>query len=805
MEAGMAAFDLTVITARDREQQWLFEQRLAALPWSAWTHDLMVVPDPPGPPPGSGGSTIFALCAALDRLGLSLDGGEGELERALAGRKVLVLHSGGPTLAEPLIASLGRAFAPASGDAAPLSTFEAVAESLGRLTSTSLGGVTLACGDVLYRASSPVTFPEADALVWACPALLPQASRHGVLLWESETGFARRALQKPDVSTLQALGFEEEAPLDTGVLHLAPRVVAALVVPFGSGKTAASAALAQRGVWQGLDLYRDLLPAMCSEREGPGAASPVIERLARFRLRVLCPEDGRFTHFGTSDEVLKLRRQDMPLAERGVSRSGDEPPPLLPAGDGEARARAEEICARLRADEDLAAASFCGDATVAERAAISVALQQIARRVEVQGDASPLLAARLWRACAGLEGETAPEQPLHGRAFAAIRRVLTPETPADVPAGWRYPVGARVTAEAPVRIDLAGGWTDTPPQAFEMGGRVLNVALTLDGRLPVRAAARILPEPVIHFSAVDLGVELQIASRAELGRWDDPSDPFALHKAALVECGLLATGCSDLREVLARWGGGLHLETEARVPKGSGLGTSSILGATVMGCLRELTGGDTSWQALFRDVLAVEQRITSGGGWQDQVGGLLPGIKLTETAAGFAQKPEVRQIECEPEILAEFERRLVLFYTGVPRLARNVLQRVVSRYLAREPGMRASLRRMSELAGETAEALQHGDFPAVGTALCESWELNQFLEPTASNAGVEAIIALVAGYCDGWKLAGAGGGGFLILLASSREAAEQVRAVLEAQPQGQLFKASVSRTGLLLQTPTLNL
>lgn len=49
------------------------------------------------------------------------------------------------------------------------------------------------------------------------------------------------------------------------------------------------------------------------------------------------------------------------------------------------------------------------------------------------------------------------------------------------------PEGASVTSRAAVRIDLAGGWTDTPPISYEAGGAVLNVAVTLAGEKPVQA------------------------------------------------------------------------------------------------------------------------------------------------------------------------------------------------------------------------------------------------------------------------------------------------------------------------------
>ena len=48
----------------------------------------------------------------------------------------------------------------------------------------------------------------------------------------------------------------------------------------------------------------------------------------------------------------------------------------------------------------------------------------------------------------------------------------------------------RTQVNLPVRIDLAGGWTDTPPYSLEKGGKVLNLAILLDGRAPISAQIR---------------------------------------------------------------------------------------------------------------------------------------------------------------------------------------------------------------------------------------------------------------------------------------------------------------------------
>jgi len=73
-------------------------------------------------------------------------------------------------------------------------------------------------------------------------------------------------------------------------------------------------------------------------------------------------------------------------------------------------------------------------------------------------------------------------------------------------------------------------------------------------------------------------------------------------------------------------------------------------------------------------VLYLEQLLTTGGGWQDQIGGLTGGIKLGVSAASLPLFVEYIDLEVEEDVIKAFNERLVLIYTGKTRLARNLLQ-----------------------------------------------------------------------------------------------------------------------------------
>jgi fucokinase len=359
-----------------------------------------------------------------------------------------------------------------------------------------------------------------------------------------------------------------------------------------------------------------------------------------------------------------------------------------------------------------------------------------------------------------------------------------------------------VLAEAPVRVDLAGGWSDTPPQALERGGRVLNVALELHGIRPIRTEVEIIPELRIELCCRETGLRTVIEEMDRLRAYTDPSDPFCLHKAALFEAGFFTERDRGIASRLRGLGGGVRICTESRVPKGSGLGTSSILGATLVAALGEIYGRSFAPADCSNRVLRLEQRLTTGGGWQDQVGALTPGFKIASTAPGLDQTPEVAEVNVSQNVIRELEARLVVFYTGVPRLARNVLQRVVSRYLMGEREVVEGLEEMPGLVSQLESALREGDLRKVGECLSRSWYLNKQIEPTASNSDIERLFTAIQPWVFGAKLAGAGGGGFLFALARDAQAVPRiVQALIDAgAPASGYHPARVAQQGLVVET-----
>lgn len=131
----------------------------------------------------------------------------------------------------------------------------------------------------------------------------------------------------------------------------------------------------------------------------------------------------------------------------------------------------------------------------------------------------------------------------------------------------------------------------------------------------------------------------------------------------------------SLAEQLRRkYQAGFELHTWSIVPQGSGLGTSSILSGVILAALLRATGRTASTDSLIHAVLLIEQMLTTGGGWQDNAGGLVPGFKMTRSKATLPLKVEVEPLNLSKETVDAFNERLLCIYSGKPRLAKNLLQ-----------------------------------------------------------------------------------------------------------------------------------
>ena len=360
-----------------------------------------------------------------------------------------------------------------------------------------------------------------------------------------------------------------------------------------------------------------------------------------------------------------------------------------------------------------------------------------------------------------------------------------------------------VWSRSPVRIDIAGGWTDTPPYCLLEGGNVVNLAIELNGQPPLQAYIKPCREPRITLRSIDLGATEVVETFEELMQFAKVGSPFSIPKAALALAGFApqfsANRYASLRQQLEAFGCGIELTLLSAIPAGSGLGTSSILASTVLGGISDFCSLAWDKNEIGRRTLVLEQLLTTGGGWQDQFGGVLGGVKLLQTNPGFEQAPLARWLPTDVFTQPEYRSCHLLYYTGITRTAKQILAEIVRRMFLNSRDQLLLLRQMKEHAMEMYDAIQRQDFVLMGRLVRKTWEQNQLLDSGTNPVAVRQLSDLVDDLCLGYKLPGAGGGGYLYMIAKDPEAAARIRQILaENRPNAnaRFVEMGLSPTGM---------
>lgn len=360
-----------------------------------------------------------------------------------------------------------------------------------------------------------------------------------------------------------------------------------------------------------------------------------------------------------------------------------------------------------------------------------------------------------------------------------------------------------VWGRSPVRIDIAGGWTDTPPFCLMEGGSVVNLAIELNGQQPIQTYVKPCREHHVVLKSIDLGASEIVETYEQLADFKRVGSPFSIPKAALTLAGFLPQYSlekyPDLKSQLMAFGCGIEITLLSAIPAGSGLGTSSVLAATVLGTINDFLSLGWDKNEICHKTLVLEQLLTTGGGWQDQFGGVLQGVKLLQTCKGFEQQPIVHWLPTDLYTQPEYQACHLLYYTGITRTAKTILAEIVQKMFLNDHDQVALLREMKAHSLQMYEAIQRNDFKEMGKLVGKTWLQNQAIDAGTNPLEVKKLTDLIDDLCLGYKLPGAGGGGYLYMVAKDPEAAARIKVILNAnRPNGnaRFVGMSLSKTGL---------
>lgn len=340
-----------------------------------------------------------------------------------------------------------------------------------------------------------------------------------------------------------------------------------------------------------------------------------------------------------------------------------------------------------------------------------------------------------------------------------------------------YPVLHEQTA---VRMDLThSGWSDIffLGMDYPDGARVINVSINLgvfgrdnDITPPLNCYVRVIPEPLLRLTSIDLQTTKDVDSLADLFNFGN--DYLSLVKAGVIASGLIPPSFEgvnqSLASILARIvapGMGVELVTKVNdIPKGSRFAVSTNLLGSIISLLMRATGQTKSLEGGLEESerrLVASRAILgewiggSGGGWQDS-GGIWPGIKAITGTLAREGDPEygissgtllpkhhvLTGEEVHPELEEKLTRSLVLMHGGMASNVGPILEMVTEKYLLRGEKEWEGRQQTNRLFDQIREAIKEGDIKKLGAYTAHNFEGPiKTIIPWASTYFTEQIIA----------------------------------------------------------------
>ncbi|WP_026463804.1 UTP--glucose-1-phosphate uridylyltransferase [Adhaeribacter aquaticus] len=340
-----------------------------------------------------------------------------------------------------------------------------------------------------------------------------------------------------------------------------------------------------------------------------------------------------------------------------------------------------------------------------------------------------------------------------------------------------YPLLEEQTA---VRMDLThSGWSDIffLGMDYPEGARVLNISIDLgvfgrdkDIKPPLQSYVRVIPEPVLRVTSIDLNTTKDIHDLDDLFNFGN--DYLSLIKAGIIASGLIPPSFEGtnqpLASILARIvapGMGIELVTKVNdIPKGSRFAVSTNLLGSIISLLmratcqtKNLIGGlEESERRLVASRAILGEWIGgSGGGWQDS-GGVWPGIKAIQGTFAQAGDPEygisrgtllpkhrvLQGEDIHPETAERIMNSLVLMHGGMASNVGPILEMVTEKYLLRGEKEWDARKQTNQIFDNILGALKEGDVKKLAANTARNWEYPiKTIIPWASTHFTEQIIA----------------------------------------------------------------
>jgi galactokinase/mevalonate kinase-like predicted kinase/carbonic anhydrase/acetyltransferase-like protein (isoleucine patch superfamily) len=801
-ESVKKQWDYIVLTVGCSSQGLLCERLLTPVEKKYSRRLLIVSDDESGQRIGSGG----AVLNTLQRISLL------EPNCDISKLKILLINSGGMSKRNINFALCTKALAnvdlDCSGNA--VTAFEKILQSADAILEKIDSGMLISCSDILVDASG-ADFDNSNNFGFFVKADLTTASRHGVA-FSDKCGEIDRYFHKSDEKKLRELSSEyllgDCAYIDTGLIYFCSDFVSELLGLIGKDKLLQIVMQDKTEI----NLYPDIVYLLAKKIDYNDYLSDISDgencnekiknllykRLSGFTAKVVLA-DAPFVHFGTLRETLinikKLTGAQSYInfssvisknAEVGVDSVIDNA--LIGADcaigkncfisdislENAAVPDNTAVCG-IKLSDGRYAAIVCDVEENPKKIVNGISLWDTERFCAansfsesyskfISGDFSGMLSMDYcvknadysyflaWRQyilemkntyleCPDYQKYSKKISDEYFSEFARLKKIKCIKNCAEI--------------KLPVRLNFSGTWTDASPYCVEHSGRVVNASALVDGEMPISVSACRIPEKQIELCNVDTNEKIVLSCANDIQSVDDFGN-FGLHKVALLALGI---------DNEVSFQDGFRLSTKVSgISKGSGLGVSSILLAGCFKVLGELFGADFSNREIIEMVFAAEQLMKTGGGWQDQAGGLIYGIKDNNSLPGLIQNVSTEIIDVSDKFVALLSKRTALVYTGQRHYGRFIVNDVMRRYLDKESDTLQVFEKLNELNDMFVSALRGEDIDGLSDCINEQWRLLKKLSPLVTNNEINAVVNDCKKIADAVCICGAGGGGYLMVI-----------------------------------------
>lgn len=819
-------WDMIVLTASNKRQGAFYEAQLKKLIKSKSIDDTVkyrVVVDDNEKRIGSGGATLSVIYKL-------------KKDFEINDKKILLIHSGGDSKRVPQYSVCGKLFSPVlkvmdNGLASNL--FVEILKSVEPLIDKISNGIFILCGDALLSYdSSKIESNVADAVIYTVKAPEKQGVNHGVVV-KNSNGYVATYLQKPSIEIMKSYGAvnsENKVDIDTGAIFFGNRVIDALSTLFDEYDDFVNDKVT-------LNLYTDFLMPMAKidaydeyiSQKGENGYSEDLKKCRKklwdllrknYSFKAVSLPKGKFIHFGTTKELVQMideiDKYDFLGWQKNVlsnikgdfvtynSYIEDEKNIFgyvensiigknvtLPKTSIVSGAKISDV--DVPDDSVLSVIGLKGnkyclrlyktDLNTKEPAIWNSKMHPVINSLD---DCSKVLNLMINNSSeldkyekisfADCSKTAKLRDDLEKEITALRRSYYLSNIRCDCPKNKINIKKDKTVCTLPLRVNLAGGWTDTPPYSNDFGGSVINCAIQINNEFPVYCSVEKIEKPVLDFYSVDLNSECEIDNFNEFSSFSMDENDFFIHKSSLLACGIF-TDENSFNNYFEKYGGLKIVTSVNNIPKGSGLGTSSILCAAAAKAVCDYFGIEKNDYEIIDIVLRMEQIMGTGGGWQDQIGGLIPGIKRTTASPGKHQIFNIEKYVLTKEFVQELEKRYVLIFSGKQRLAKNILKKTMDNVYEYSDAF-CAINEIKKITSQMDLAIKNQDVDLIGTLLNEHWVQSKKLCSTTTNNEIEKLLNVIEPYCQGMFICGAGGGGFLQIMLKKQYSVNHLREVL---------------------------